>query len=536
MPSLATAPPLRGLSHEFISAQETCGESAFAAACRELLRLHEEELQALRLRCKRLQESHRSAASEEHMTDIVALCDSCESQPEGLVVESSEANLMNSLPLETAAAKFSTRSSIFRASEESLNHISANRKPTTVHGSTLQRFVSGHWFELISCTLVVCNALILAFEAQYHGHSIGYALQHSRHITSADEYYPNAQAALTACSWIFGIVFALEVGLRMCASLRKCVQDAWVWFDALVVIVWAISKVGDVLSVDSTVLRLARLLRLLRLLKLARALKHFDSLCVIITATNSCFVILFWTFVTFGLVQLFLSLLLTQYLQLFYFHLTNDSSDQALVFTYYGTFVRSFFTLWEITLGNWPPACRILAENVNEYFFALGLLHKLLFGFAIVAIINAVFIQETFKVTARDDLIMVREKNKVMKNHMNKMRKLLNHADTDGDGKLCFEEWEAIMQDPGLKTWLASMDLDVHDARFIFKLCDTSSDGYLTLEELVHGIGRFRGPAKSVDLHAFADSLEGFILGSKEKRPVLRHFSSSASLSSERNV
>eukprot|EP00928_Gymnodinium_smaydae_P069247 TRINITY_DN5266_c0_g1_i1.p1 TRINITY_DN5266_c0_g1~~TRINITY_DN5266_c0_g1_i1.p1 ORF type:complete len:571 (+),score=40.59 TRINITY_DN5266_c0_g1_i1:67-1713(+) len=494
--------------------QDIWGQSAFAAACRELLLLHEDEVSTLTLRCEKLENLLRSESNEETLTGIVCHCNDRISKHERLSVDVNVADFVQTIPLEmeettnTAAEDaYKSRASRSRSSYVSsgLSHIATFNRAEPERAGILQRFVTGNCFELMSCSMVVCNAFILAFESQYHGHSIGHALQHIHHSTTANQQYPYGEVVLDACSWIFGIVFAIEVVLRMFASLRMCLRDAWAWFDAIIVIIWAISKMNFVVPVDSTVFRLTRLLRLLRLLKLARALSHFDSLVVIVTTTSSCAVILFWTFVTFGLVQLFFSLILTQYLHLFYFDSTVTSSDQALVFTYYGTFLRSYFTLWEITLGNWPPACRILAENVSEHFFTFGLTHKLLFGFAVVAIINAVFIQETFKVTARDDVIMVRQKNAVLKNHMKKMSRLLSHGDIDGDGKLCIEEWEALVQDPGLKLWLASMDLDVHDARFIFQLCDTTSDGYLTLDELIHGIGRYKGPAKNVDLFAFAE-------------------------------
>eukprot|EP00928_Gymnodinium_smaydae_P069248 TRINITY_DN5266_c0_g2_i1.p1 TRINITY_DN5266_c0_g2~~TRINITY_DN5266_c0_g2_i1.p1 ORF type:complete len:543 (+),score=68.80 TRINITY_DN5266_c0_g2_i1:50-1678(+) len=510
MPSLVAALPQEAPPHVLTSPrQDIWGESAFAAACRELLRLHEDEVRALSLRYEKLQESKGWTTNEETLNGIVATCtDRVPESERPPVVEVDEAIFTQALPLEpteaanSACEEASTRHISASKVAKGLSHIATLNKSTREKGGMLQTFVSGNCFELISCSMVICNALILAFEAQYHGHTIGHMLQNTHHVTTAEQQYPHGQVVLDVCSWIFGILFAIEVLLRICASVRMCLRDAWAWFDAFIVVVWAISKLDYVLPVDSTVLRLARLLRLLRLVKVARALQHFDSLFIIYTATKACVAVLFWTFVTFGLMQLLLSLVLTQYLHMFYFA-PGNTSDQTLVFTYYGTFLRSYFTLWEITLGNWPPACRILAENVSEYFFTWGLIHKLIFGFAFVAIINGVFIQETFKVTARDDVLMVRQKQARLKHHIMKMRRLLAHADTDGDGQISLQEWEKLMDDPGVKLWLASMDLEVYDARLIFQLCDTSSDGYITFDELVAGIGRYKGPAKNIDLHAF---------------------------------
>ena len=42
--------------------------------------------------------------------------------------------------------------------------------------------------------------------------------------------------------------------------------------------------------------------------------------------------------------------------------------------------------MFEVTLANWPPAARLLAENVSEWFMLFGVLHKLAIGFAVVSV------------------------------------------------------------------------------------------------------------------------------------------------------
>eukprot|EP00928_Gymnodinium_smaydae_P003269 TRINITY_DN11177_c0_g1_i1.p1 TRINITY_DN11177_c0_g1~~TRINITY_DN11177_c0_g1_i1.p1 ORF type:complete len:576 (-),score=61.13 TRINITY_DN11177_c0_g1_i1:295-2022(-) len=549
------------------SRREWENKSAFAAACRELLRIHEEEVTALRLRCEELQKKPRSNANEELVTSRPSTSE--QHVEPNLAEEASEAVLAQTRLGEEPQSQFDqvavgARKAVPKASAASgrsswahlyfihqTEHASAGNGSSDVAGraaSTLssatsnmfstiggsmqtssgriERCVSGVCFEVLSGIMVFLNALTLAFEVQYNGHALGHTLQLSGHVTTAEEQYPSGKAVLEIFSWAFGVFFWIEVLLRIYVWLRTCVRDAWIWFDAFVIIVWTISNLDYFPFVDATTLRLARLLRLLRLLKLARALQYFDSLFTIITALKGCIDVLFWTFFTLGLVQLLLSLVLTQYLQTFYFPSADTSSDPVVVFSYYGTFLRSYFSLWEITLGNWPPACRILAEHVSEHFFMLGVIHKLVFGFAVVAVINGVFIQETFKATARDDMIMVRHKQQAVKHHVKKMQKLLKLADTNADGRISFKEWERITKDSGLRAWLASMDLDVYDAKLIFQLCDTSADGYLSFEELASGIGRFKGPAKNIDLHALAQQQLHFnhaLLADTKSRHSLGH-------------
>jgi hypothetical protein len=169
------------------------------------------------------------------------------------------------------------------------------------------------------------------------------------------------------------------------------------------------------------------------------------------------------------------------------------------VFMYYGTFARSLLTMFEITLGNWMPPARALVENVNEYYFLFFVAHKLLIGFSVVSVITGVFIQETFKVSNEDDRIMMLHKHRAVETHMKKVKMLFNHLDEDGDGLVSLEEFRSILEDPPVKMWLAAMELNVNDIDTVFSLLD-DGDGKLTPEELVAGVSRLKGVAKSIDV------------------------------------
>merc|ERR1719172_428822 len=109
-----------------------------------------------------------------------------------------------------------------------------------------------------------------------------------------------------------------------------------------------------------------------------------------------------------------LALLLTQIL----FEYLNDESisldDRRAVFEYFGTFSRAMLSMFEITLANWPPVCRLLSENVSEYFMFFAVCHKLTIGLAVVGVINGVFMQETFKIASSGDGNIMREKERQM--------------------------------------------------------------------------------------------------------------------------
>merc|ERR1719352_2243258 len=89
---------------------------------------------------------------------------------------------------------------------------------------------------------------------------------------------------------------------------------------------------------------------------------------------------------------------------------SNDEARREEVFRFYGTYIRTLFTMFEITFGNFMPPCRALVENIGEGWMIFALFHKLAIGFSVISVIMAVFIQETFKVAQTDNFILLNQK------------------------------------------------------------------------------------------------------------------------------
>lgn len=49
---------------------------------------------------------------------------------------------------------------------------------------------------------------------------------------------------------------------------------------------------------------------------------------------------------------------------------------------YFGTFTRTFLTMFEILFANFVPSCRILVESVSEWFSVFFLIYRCVLGFA----------------------------------------------------------------------------------------------------------------------------------------------------------
>jgi len=246
-------------------------------------------------------------------------------------------------------------------------------------------------------------------------------------------------------------------------------------------------------------LRLARLARLLRLLKLVKSLQGIDPLFLMMTTLKGSMSVLFWAFILLTVCQTMFAFLLNQILVTYYLEEDNDHAIKLEVFKHFGTFTRSFFSMFEITLGNWVPVGRLLVDDVSEWFMIFSVGHKLTMGFAVIGVINGIFIQETFKVAACDDTLMLLQKQRQLKVHTKKMEAFFKEADESGDGKVDLEEFRAILDTAQVRVWLAAQELDASDADKLFMLLD-KGNGSLTATDLVKGVARLKGGARSIDL------------------------------------
>jgi len=367
------------------------------------------------------------------------------------------------------------------------------------------RIMNHSAFEPFFAVLILFNAISLAAEAQIQGWKVGF--ENGYHNTFVPA--PQLDTWIAIFNWFFGIAFTIELTVKVLALGCRFWMELWNLFDGLLVFFWVVevyfdtfhSADGEALPVNPSLLRIIRLMKLMRLVRLVRRIQGFDALYLMTTALQGSATILAWSAALLVVLLMMLALFANQILTDYYIkeeeHYSRES--RMAVYEYFGTFSRSLLSLFEMTLANWPPVCRLLVENVHEAYLIPALIHKLTIGFAVVGVINGVFMQETFKVASTDDRIMVRQKQMAIKTHEHKMINLFEKADSSGDGCLDYEEFEKVVSDEGISTWLASMELDASDVQTLFNLID-DGDGGITVHELMDGVSRLKGYARSIDL------------------------------------
>merc|ERR1712079_530456 len=216
----------------------------------------------------------------------------------------------------------------------------------------LQRFVTGATFESGFALLIVLNTVVMALESQYEGIDNGWKVGHPHSSSRASDVWPGAKLFFKVAEWTCGVLFTIELLLKVICLQKRFIRDAWNLIDTIIVLGWFLTVLTFFpMPVDPMLLRLARLARLLRLLRLIRKIRLFDSLYLMTTAMRGSFSVLLWSVVLLALVQMLLALFLQSLLEVYILDENEPEAARLQVFKFYGTFARSMLTLFEMTLG-----------------------------------------------------------------------------------------------------------------------------------------------------------------------------------------
>ena len=358
-------------------------------------------------------------------------------------------------------------------------------------------------FEVIFAILIILNAITIAVQVQYLSFDTAHKLGWPGATTGSKDTWPTAGPAFILAEYFFGIVFTLEVAAKLAAGPKRCVKSAWNVFDALIIGFWLVSLLASSGGfMNPTLLRLARLVRLLRLLRLVRTVQMFDVLRILIGSLRASFSVLMWSLVVLVLIVLSTALVLNFALEDYIADKSNPIEARKEVFELFGSCSRSAVTAFEMTLGNWVVPLRELQENVSEWYGLVILVYVCVVSFAIIQVTRAVFMEQTFRVAASDEDLVIMKEERAIEKHIRDMSRFFTEGDESGNGFLSLDEFKSITADPRVKAWLSTIGIDMSNgsAEHVFELIEGEEDGHISAEELVQGMAKLKGPARSLGL------------------------------------
>jgi len=356
-------------------------------------------------------------------------------------------------------------------------------------------------------------------QSEYDGYLAGVNMGWQR-----PDQWPDATFFLHVLLHVFTGFFVFEILMRMLVYRRFFFYSQGAvqllnLFDLLVVAIMAIDLYllpmlpnqqwakSDATAAAIVIMRVARIVKMLRTIQVLRALRLFTQLRSLVMTVFASLYAFFWSMVLLAMVVLMGALILCQ-------TLSNSWEDDGIsdatkewIYQRYGTAGRSYYTTFEFTFsGGWPGYARTLVEEVSVGFAAFFMLYISLVVFAIFRIITALFIKDTLAAAGNDTETMIHEKMKEKENYVLKLLQFFEAADATSDGLISLQEFEDALENPKIKTFLTSLDLDTHEFEQLFHMID-DGDGHVSVDEFLAGALRLKGTARSQDLIAISHNM-----------------------------
>eukprot|EP00435_Cladocopium_sp_Y103_P037611 s944_g10.t1 len=373
----------------------------------------------------------------------------------------------------------------------------------------LRAWLQSSRFEVLVTSLLCVHVLWMALELQIFGSITGKRLGIYADSMVSEESWP----AIEQIFWIgdmgFTAFFTFDVAFRILVLQRKFWRVCMNYVDVLVTCasLVEVAFVALVLPMEPTLFRLLRIGKLARALRMVTMTSVLSSLQLLIKCLSASLDMLFWTFCLLTFLQCVAGMVVSTLCREYITNPEEDQSKREQVYSYYGTFSRTFLTMFEILFANWSPPCRVLVDNVSEWFSIFFLVYRCIIGFAVLNVVNAVFVQQTMKTASSDEELAFKQKERDISMYTRKVRKLFQTMDDSCDGAINLEEFSKLVTSPKLKFWMSQLELEYHDLLSLFEFLD-NGDGQITLTEFIEGSSRLKGHAKALDVFRLETKIE----------------------------
>lgn len=380
------------------------------------------------------------------------------------------------------------------------------KKPLRYEGQQrLRHVIHSHkqhqtpYFDAFVGAVIICNAVVMTVQYQWQGYLTAVDLG----LESGDGW-PQAKLIFQIFEHLFAAFFLSELILRVCLNGCWYFMDWWSIFDLLLVVssvldLYILQPMGQGGGGNLTFMRFARIMKFVRVFRIVRVMKLFSSLRVLVRTIHSSSRALVWSMLLLGILISIYGMLMCQLLTDWLRDEKNDKQAREWVFKHYGSSTRAIYTVFEATLsGCWPNYARPLLD-ISDWYAILYVLYVTVVVFAVIRIITALFLKDTFQNAYEDADMMINEQLKKKTAYLEKLAQAFEAMDESGDGHITLDEFENMLENPSVKAYLGVLDLEVNESRTLFHLLD-DGDGEITYAEFLSGVCRLKGQAKAVDL------------------------------------
>eukprot|EP00929_Paragymnodinium_shiwhaense_P105539 TRINITY_DN70599_c0_g1_i1.p1 TRINITY_DN70599_c0_g1~~TRINITY_DN70599_c0_g1_i1.p1 ORF type:complete len:900 (-),score=221.13 TRINITY_DN70599_c0_g1_i1:120-2819(-) len=366
----------------------------------------------------------------------------------------------------------------------------------------LVKLIDSELFGLASATAIIANGCFIGYNAEQ---SVQSAIAVSLGKDVEDPQWPEY------VNMSFTGFFILELLTRM-AALRCAffVGDDWNWnvFDFVLVLgAFGADMSGWAMAPVLQALRFARVLRAIRIVKFLTSLRQM--ICAMLHSLPA----LGWAAVMMILFMYFFSILFMQTSAHYILKGENEETRSALA-RHWGGFWRSVLTLFMTVTGgcDWVEAIEPLFE-ISPVWALVFAIYIFVTMFGVFSILIGVFVEKAFDASSLDRDLVITAENRRVHDFMCEMSDIFSEifmkgtrhhrptGDTsDGIHDIDLEIFKESLKDERMVAYLHMHKLDLIEPERFFRLLDVDGSGCITISELILGMMRLGGQAKSVDV------------------------------------
>lgn len=368
------------------------------------------------------------------------------------------------------------------------------------HKGVAGRLVNHLWFERMTMTVILSNAVWIGFDTEYT------ATKGKR-----DENLYKGEVGFIVAENVFATFFTLEILVRACAYRvpHHCLCDGWFVFDFFLVAlmaceIWAFPAFTESGSPQIPGFSVLRLLRLLRIARVAKLMRAFPELMMILRGVAAASKAVFWTCVLLVIITFTWSILFTsEYHQ---GKLADDElgDDQPaeIVFGSMGKSMKNLLIMGTI-LDDVTYCADAIRASDNIGMLIAFVLYILLSSFTMLNMLVGILVDVV-------QTVLENERTQRASQHAStSIQKLFFTLDRDGSGTISRQEFMSMRENNIAMKALEAIDIRKSDfavyAGLLLEPDESGQESVMTLEKLKAMTGRLRPNAAvtALDLAEF---------------------------------
>jgi len=244
-------------------------------------------------------------------------------------------------------------------------------------------------------------------------------------------------------------------------------------------------------------LRVVRVVRLARLVRTIRLIRLFKDLWLLVAGIFEAMWTLLWTWVLLFMLVYIFGIFTTRTIGQ-----QSSEADDPEIYGYFGTLLRSMFTLFQVTTTEgWAVVARLCMER-QPWSVVLFLSYLYITTFAVMNVVVAVIVENTLDQAGAQRQKHLAKQQELMLDSCVKIYQVFRKADADDDGIITQEEFHREIQSEDVRKGLQHLGIDMRQAANLFDILDYDESGGLDAEEFVGGMMKAVGLARAKDVLA----------------------------------